>query len=334
MAVEQIVFVGALATHLGVKVQAAGSEAARFDDLIHHQRILFHAVRELVGIPAQLRVAAVRIDRAEDTQRNRRRDLVVERVARQRGVVGLNVHFNLFFQTELLQEAIHRRHVVVILVLRRFLRFWLNQQRAAEADFVLVVDNHLHKAANLLALLTQVGVQQRFISFTATPQDIVLATQLMRGVHCRHHLRGRPAKHFRIRVGCRTCAVAWVSEAVCRAPQQLHAALLLFCRQHIHHLRKVVQILFQRRPFRRHVNIMEAVVRHVQLVEELKRHIGFAFRQLDGLTRLLPRAVKGAHAEHIGAVPAEGMPVTGGKAQMIFHALTQHQLIRVVVTKC
>ena len=199
---------------------------------------------------------------------------------------------------------------------------------------MLVVDNHLHKAANLLALLTQVGVQQRFITFTATPQDIVLATQLMRSVHCRHHLRGCPAKHFRIRIGCRARAVAWVGEAVCRAPEQLHAALLLFRRQYIHHLRKIVQILFQRRAFRRHVHVMEAVVRYVQLVEELKCDIGFALCQLNGLTRLLPRAVKGTHAEHIGAVPAEGMPVTGGKAQMIFHALTQHQLIRVVVTKC
>ena len=334
MAVEQIVFVGALATHFGVKVKAAGSETTRFDDFVHHQRILFHAVRELVCVPAQLRVAAVSIDRAEDAQRNRRRDLVVERVARQRGVVGFNVHFNLFFQTELLQEAIHRRHVVVILMLGRFLRFRLDQQRAAEANFVLVVDNHLHKAANLLALLTQIGVEQSFIAFTPAPEDIVFAAQLMRGVHCRHHLRGRPAKHFRIRVGCRTRAVAWVSEAVCRAPEQLHAALLLLCRQYIHHLRKVVQILFQRCAFRRHVDVMEAVVRHIQLVEELKRHIGFALCQFDGLTRLLPWAVKGAHAEHIGTVPAEGMPVTGGKAQMIFHALTQHQLIRVVVTKC
>ena len=199
---------------------------------------------------------------------------------------------------------------------------------------MLMVDNHLHKAANLLALLTQVGVQQRFITFTATPQDIVLATQLMRSVHCRHHLRGCPAKHFRIRIGCRARAVAWVGEAVCSTPEQLHAALLLFRRQYIHHLRKIVQILFQRRAFRRHVHVMEAVVRYVQLVEKFKSDVRFTFCQLNGFTRLLPRAVERAHAEHIGSIPAEGMPVTGGKAQMIFHALTQHQLIRVVVTKC
>ncbi len=79
---------------------------------------------------------------------------------------------------------------------------------------------------------------------------------------------------------------------------------------------------------------MEAVVRYVQLVEEFKRDIRFTFRQFDGFARLLPWSVKRANTEHVGTVPAEGMPVTGGKAQMVFHALTQHQLIRVVVTKC
>ena len=64
---------------------------------------------------------------------------------------------------------------------------------------------------------------------------------------------------------------------------------------------------------------MEAVVRYVQLVEKFKSDVRFTFCQLNGFTRLLPRAVESAHAEHIGSIPAEGMPVTGGKAQMIFH---------------
>ncbi|MNV69584.1 hypothetical protein D3C71_1625000 [compost metagenome] len=159
------------------------------------------------------------------------------------------------------------------------LRFRFNQQGTAETDFVFVIDHHLHEAANLLTFLTQVSVEQRFVAFATAPQDVILTTQLMRGIHCGHDLSSGPTEHFRVWVGCRTRAVARVGEAVCRAPQQLHAALLLFFTQIIHHLSKVVQILFKRRAFRRDVNIVEAVIRNVQFVEKLECHIGFAFRQ-------------------------------------------------------
>ncbi|MNN86792.1 hypothetical protein D3C81_2042510 [compost metagenome] len=66
---------------------------------------------------------------------------------------------------------------------------------------------------------------------------------------------------------------------------------------------------------------MEAVVRHVQLVEKLKRHIRFAFRQRQRFTGLLPWAVKGPHAEHVCTIPAESVPIAGGKTQVIFHTL-------------
>ena len=100
----------------------------------------------------------------------------------------------------------------------------------------------------------------------------------MRGIHSRNHLRGGPTEHFWIRVRGRARAVTWVGEAVCRSPQQLHAALFLFCRQYINHLRKIVFVLFQRRAFRRDIHVMEAVVGHVQLVEKLERHVRLALR--------------------------------------------------------
>ena len=78
---------------------------------------------------------------------------------------------------------------------------------------------------------------------------------------------------------------------------------------------------------------MEAVVGHIELMEEFEGDIGFAFCQRHRLARLLPRAIEGADAKHIRAVPAEGVPVAGGETQVIFHAFPEHQLIRVVVTK-
>ncbi|MNP70914.1 hypothetical protein D3C76_1672180 [compost metagenome] len=78
---------------------------------------------------------------------------------------------------------------------------------------------------------------------------------------------------------------------------------------------------------------MEAVVRYVQLVEELERHVGFAFGQRQRVARLLPGTIEGTDAEHVRAVPTEGMPVTGGETQMFRHALAKHQFIRIVVMK-
>ena len=78
---------------------------------------------------------------------------------------------------------------------------------------------------------------------------------------------------------------------------------------------------------------MEAVVRHIKLMEKLKGDVGFTFRHFQRLARLLPRTIEGAHAKHICPVPAEGMPVASGKPQMLFHALAQHHLVRVIVTE-
>ncbi|CSG68223.1 Uncharacterised protein [Shigella sonnei] len=40
----------------------------------------------------------------------------------------------------------------------RFLRFRFDKQRALEADFMFMLNHHLHKAAQLFTLLTQVGI--------------------------------------------------------------------------------------------------------------------------------------------------------------------------------
>ena len=184
----------------------------------------------------------------------------------QRRVVSLNIQFDLFFQTKLLEEAVNGRGVVIILMLGRFLRLRLDQQRALEARFVFVLNHHLHEAANLLTLLTQVGIQQGFVPFTTAPQHVVFTTQFVRGVHRRYHLGGRPTEHFWIRVRRRPGTITGVGEAICRTPQQFHAALLLFLCQHIHHFGEVIFVLFQRRAFRRNIDIVEAVERNVQLV--------------------------------------------------------------------
>ncbi len=120
--------------------------------MVHRERHLGEVVRELVGVPAELHVAAVHVDRAEDAQRLRGRDLVLEAVAGERGVVGLDVDLDFLLEPVLLQEAEHGGDVEVVLVLGRLARLGLDQDRALEADLVLVLDDQLQEAAELLQL--------------------------------------------------------------------------------------------------------------------------------------------------------------------------------------
>src|SRR5213083_104706 len=78
---------------------------------------------------------------------------------------------------------------------------------------------------------------------------------------------------------------------------------------------------------------MEAVPRHIQLVEKLKGHIRFQFCLLQRISAFLPRTIKSADTKHIRAIPAESVPVTGGKAQMLRHGLAEDHLIGIVVAE-
>ncbi len=62
-----------------------------------------------------------------------------------------NVQFNLFFQAKLsgsrLSSGRHGNHLIFRI---RLLRFRFDKQRALEADFMFMLNHHLHKAAQLL----------------------------------------------------------------------------------------------------------------------------------------------------------------------------------------
>src|SRR5205807_9040866 len=65
---------------------------------------------------------ALPIYRAEDAERRRQCDLVLEAVARERRMVVLDVDLDFVLEPVGLQEAEHRRRVEVVLVLGRLAR--------------------------------------------------------------------------------------------------------------------------------------------------------------------------------------------------------------------
>jgi hypothetical protein len=105
--------------------------------------------------------------------------LVLEGMAGEDRVALLDIDLHLVFQPVPLQEAVDRGDVVVVLVLGRLLRLRLDQDRALEADLVLVLDDEVEEAAELVVLALQVGVEQRLVALAAAPKDIVLAAELV-----------------------------------------------------------------------------------------------------------------------------------------------------------
>ena len=81
-----------------------------------------------------------------------------KRMPGQNGVTLFDIDLHLFFQPEILQEPVNRGHIVIILVLAGFLRFWFNQDCAFETDLVFVFDDRLQKAARMGALTAKIGV--------------------------------------------------------------------------------------------------------------------------------------------------------------------------------
>jgi hypothetical protein len=74
---------------------------------------------------------------------------------------------------------------------------------------------------------------------------------------------------------------------------------------------------------------MSMMVRRLRL-EHLEGDVGLHLRHSDGIAVGEPRPLEGRSAEGIVALPAEGMPIADGEAQVILHALAEHLGIRVV----
>ena len=105
------------------------------------------------------------------------RQFVLEGMAGEDRVALLDIDLDLLLQPEILEEAVDGGDVVVVLVLGRLLRLRLDQDRALEADLLLVVDDQRQEAAGLLALALEVGVEQRLVALAAAPQHVVLAAR-------------------------------------------------------------------------------------------------------------------------------------------------------------
>ena len=221
--------------------------------------------------------------------------------------------------------------VVVVLVLGRLLRLRLDQERALEADPVLVLGDHRQEPGELGLLAGEVGVEQRLVALATAPQDVVGTAEPMRRLEHHLHLRRRVGEHLRIRVGGRARGVARVAEQVGRPPQELHPGpghvLLGLADHHI----QVGARLGERPALGCDVAIVEAVERDAELDDELERRIELCPRRGQRLEAgIEPGPVERPGAEDVGSRPIERVPQADRDPEVIRHPLAQHQAIGLV----
>ena len=331
VAMEHVHRIDALTAHFRIEVEAAGGEAARLQDAIHREDQIERIVVELIRVPAVLRIAAVDVDRTEDAERRGGGNFMLEAVAGERCMVGFDVDLHLVLEAVALQEAVHRRGVKIVLMLGGLVRLRLDQDRAVEADAMLVIDDERQEAAELIELAREIGVEQRVVTFAAAPQHVVRAAQTLGRIHRETHLSRGESEHFRIWIGGCTREIARMREQICGAPQQLDAGLGLLALEAVDRSREVLDVLLDRVGSRHHVDVVEGIERRAEAREEIERliHLVQHRRVIDRAAQ--PGAIERATTEDVGTVPGERMPVADGRAQVIFHALAEDHAILVVV---
>ena len=329
--IKEIGRVDALPPELGVEVVAAGGETSTLQDVVESRGDLANVVRELVGIPAVLRIAPIHVDRSEHAQRDRGRDLVLKAVAGEGCVVGLDIELHFLFEAVGEKESVDGFDIAVVLVLGGFVGLRLDQNGPLKADAVLVFDHHFQEAAELRLLLLEIGVEQAVVALASAPQDVVLAAETLGQFDAVPHLGGSEPEHIRIRVGSRAGHVARVAEEIGGAPKQLHAGGGHLLADAIADACKIVDVLAYGVGLGHDIRIVKAEVREAEAGEELESFVQLVFRMrlIHGST--VPGTVERAGPEHVGALAAEGVPVADRHAKMVLHRFAEDDAVLVVV---
>src|SRR5688572_28504823 len=95
-------------------------------------------------------------------------------------MVRFDVEFEMLLQRERAEKRDPARDVEIILMLRRPLRFRLNQELAFDTDRFRMVEGPVENRGQVVLLAFQLRVEKRFVSFTAAPENIVFPAELFR----------------------------------------------------------------------------------------------------------------------------------------------------------
>ena len=255
-------------------------------------------------------------------------------MACQCGVVHFDVHFEVFVQTVGFQEADNRFRVCVILMLGRFHRFRLNQERTFEAACTGIVACNGQHLCKVFFFTLLVGIQQRHIAFASTPEHVVRTAQFDCCVNGILDLNGSAGHNVKVGIGGGTVHVTCMTEYVGSTPQQFDTCFLLLLLGVCNDGFQVCFVLFDCIGLVAKVNIVEAVIFDAHFLHELETSIHFILGSLQFIGITVPGEVFRSAAELVATLCTECMPPCHRELQPIFHLLAHDYFFRIVVAEC
>ena len=246
-------------------------------------------------------------------------------------MVHLDVHLEVLLQAVCTEEADDGFRVHVVLVLGRFHRFRLDEERAFEAFGAGIVAGCLQHLCQMFLFTLHVGVQQAHVAFAPAPKHVVRAAQFDGGIDGVLDLHGCACHHVEIRVGGRTVHIAFVSEYVGRAPKVLDTRSLHLFLDISHDGLHVGFIFLDGIAFGDEVHVVEAEIFDTQFLHDFKTGIGLLLGDGQGIRALVPGERLRAAAELVAAFCAKGVPPSHGKLQPVFHLLAHDDLFGIIV---
>ena len=250
----------------------------------------------------------------------------------ERRVVDLDVDLDLVLEAVALQEAVDRRHVVVVLVLGRLERLRLDEDRALEADRGACA----RRRGSGTARAGRARAACRCAAACRSPPALPRARSCAHPAGASRPCSARPDRPRRRRPRGRgwwprpPCSGGWRTASRCptaaRRPSGPGAR-----RRGPTMWSRLLHRLGEGRALGRDVVVVEAPERHGQLLEELegRGHLLLGRRQRVATGRE-PRPVEGAVAEDVEPVPVEAVPVAGREAEVLPHRPAEHDAIGVV----
>ena len=320
-----------LTASLGVEIQTAVGKAARLDDLVHTEGGIVNVGGELVGVPTQKHIALVGIDGAKDAVDGGHAELVLEGVACQSGMVGLNVHAEVVHETVGTQEVGTGSHVEVVLMFSRLLGLRLDVEVTREAVGAAVVAGQGQELTEIVQLQSHVGVDEGIVALAAAPEDVAGSAQLDGGVNACLDLTGGDGVHVGGGGGSRARHEHLVTEHIGGDPQGLDARSVLLLQQVVGHDLQIPHGLGQSLTLGSHVHVVEAVELDTQLLHEVEGEVHLGLVHLNA--RLTEGLVHGVAAEHISARGIAGVPPAHSEAEMLVHGLAVDDAVLVVVAE-
>jgi hypothetical protein len=212
--------------------------------------------------------------------------LVLEGMTGKDRVALLDIDLDLVFEPVPLEEAVDRGDVVIVLVLGRLLRLRLDQDRALEADLVLVLDHQVEEAAELVVLALEVGVEQGLVALAPAPQHVVLATELVGRVDAGFTVAAAKAKTSGSGLVAAPDMKRRLENRLAVPHKQLHAGRFLLAGEIVDDLFEVLRILGKVGTFGPHIGVMEAVERCTQRREHLEGDIGLQLGKFHRVLRI------------------------------------------------